>query len=607
LSRGSDGHVLFRPQNDATREVDLQTPGDLLEKIRPRSAEGLSLDQIKQLPEYGWTVPTRTRQVDRLKSESFDVIVIGGGATGTGTALEAARRGLKVAALEAWDFSAGTSSKSTKLIHGGVRYLEKAVKNLDKEQFDLVQEGLHERGTFLEMAPHLTDEVKLVTPCYKAWEVPYFFAGLWLYDRIAGQAGLSATRMMTAGTAKQQIPELKDAGLAGAVEYSDGEFNDSRMNVGLAVTAAAHGAAVANYIEVLGLVKDAQGKVTGVDVRDKRTGDTFQVKGKVVVNATGPYIDAVRKMDDPQAQELVVPSAGTHIFVPKLKMEQGVLIPAAPNGSVAFFKPFEGGTLIGTTEEKTSLTIDPQTTQDQVEYLRTLANDYLDAAHQIQPSDITSVWTGIRPLVRDPKKTSTQELCRNHLIDVSPSGLVTIGGGKWTSFQRMAEETVDAAIASAGLPQVPTQREGSRVVGAHGYHEGLAQQLQDRFGLDAAVAEHLSRNYGDRAIQVAEIAAKENLGARLAAAHPYLEAEAVYAARFEYAQTPADVLSRRTRLSFLDEAATQAALPRVAALLAKEFGWDEVTAARELKNAQDYYQRNGLTGLKQTPQTTPTP
>ncbi len=594
-------NVTFTPHNDKTRTAVLQGDAPVTATVAQQSPEGMSLNEIRQLPEFGWTVPTRDAQLDRLKKEEFDVIIVGGGATGAGTALEAARRGLKVAMVEAWDFSAGTSSKSTKLIHGGVRYLEKAVKQLDREQYDLVQEGLHERGTFLEMAPHLTDELRLVTPCYKFHEIPYYYAGLWLYDRIAGQAGLSATQVLSAKEAEKQFPMLKTEGLKGAIAYSDGEFNDSRMNVGLATTAAAHGASVANYVEVLSLTKDASGKVVGVEVNDKRSGEKFSIKGKAVINAAGPFIDGIRKMDDPQTPELVVPSAGTHIFVQNLKVPEGLLIPAAPNGSVAFFKPFEGGTVIGTTEEKTGLTIDPTTTQKEVDYLRDLANLYLGPNDQIQPQDVTSVWTGIRPLVKDPSKQNTEELCRNHLVDVSKSGLVTIGGGKWTSFGRMAQDVVDATIKSAGLPDLPSQREGSKIIGAHGFSEGLAARIAQQYGLDADVAQHLAHNYGDRALQVCDL----NMNQRLHPNHPYVEGEVIHAVRHEMAVTPADVLSRRTRLSFLDEAAVKQVLPRVVDLMAGESGWDQAQAAKELKDAQDYFNRNGMSALSSAPAPAP--
>lgn len=598
----------FTPQNDpshklALSELENLSPSQQAEKMVPQvDPVGLSIDQIKQLPEYNWSIPTRDQQLQRLKdpAQEWDILVIGGGATGSGTTLEAARRGLKVACVESYDFSSGTSSKSTKLVHGGVRYLEKAVKNFDKEQYELVKEGLEERGVFLNMAPHLSDELRLVTPCYSKWEVPYYAAGLWLYDRIAGQAGMSATKILSARAAKEQFPMLKSDGLAGAVAYSDGQFNDSRMNVSLATTAAAHGAAVANYCEVVSLIKEDD-KVVGAQLRDKRSGETFPVKSKVVINATGPFIDGIRKMDSPQAPDLVVPSAGTHIFVPGLKVPEGLLIPKAPNGSVAFFRPFEGGTIIGTTEEKSSITIEPTTTADQVEYLRNLANSYLGPQNQIQPDDVKSVWTGIRPLVKDPSKASdgkTVELVRNHLIDVSGSGLVTIGGGKWTSFGRMAQDTVDQALQTAGLPNMPTQRQEAKVIGAHGYSQSLAPLLADKFSLSEEVAQHLAHSYGDRSIAVAELAASNpQLAQKLHPDYPYLGAEIIYSMRSEYATNPVDVLSRRTRLSFIDEEATAQVLPKVVGLMAAEAGWNALQTAQELKSAEEFYARNGKAAL----------
>ncbi len=267
---------------------------------------------------------------------------------------------------------------------------------------------------------------------------------------------------------------------------------------------------------------------------------------------------------------------------------------------MAFFKPFEGGHLIGTTEEPTALTLEPQTTESHVDYLIGVANQYLDQNSQIDRGDLTSVWTGIRPLVKDPSSVGggTESISRKHIIDVSDSGLVTIGGGKWTAFGRMAEEVVEKAVQEGQLQAGPSQRESTRLIGAHGYSEGLAAELETHYGLDAEVAEHLARNYGDRAVSVAEIAKKENLGSRLHPDHPYLEAEVVYAAKNEYAATPVDVLSRRTRLSFVDEQATLAVLPRTAQLMESALGWDPAQTQQQLASATAFYQRNGLNGVQ---------
>lgn len=556
-----------------------------------------SVEQIKAQPEFQWTVPTRAEQLEKLKdpTQRFDVLVIGGGATGAGTALEASLRGLKVAAVEGSDFSAGTSSKSTKLIHGGVRYLEKAVKKLDKEQWHLVKEGLKERRLFLDMAPHLTDEVRLVTPVYSPTELPYYYAGLALYDVLAGKEALEGTEMLSKRELKERLPSVNDDGLWGGVAYSDGEFNDSRMNVGLATTAAAHGATVANHTKVVDILKDEQGQTVGAKLEDQLTGETWDVQAKVVINATGPFIDGIRKMDNPETPELVVPVAGTHIVVDDLDLPEGLLVPKAPNGSVAFFKPFEGGHLIGTTEEPGPLTMEPTTTDQHVDYLVDVANHYLNEESQIERDDLKAVWTGIRPLVKEPATAGgpTTNISRKHVIDVSESGLVTIGGGKWTSFGRMAEEVVDRAITEGDLEALPSDRNAAKLIGSHGFSEGLAEELQNHYGLEPEVAEHLARNYGDRGVSVAELA-KTGLGQRLHPDHPYLEAEVVYAAQNEYAADPVDVLARRTRLSFVDEEAAIASLPRVVELMSDALDWDQSQATAKLEGAQAYFERNGL-------------
>lgn len=554
-----------------------------------------ALAAMEATPEKRWTVPSRQAQLERLKNQRapFDVLVIGGGATGAGATLEAARRGLDVACVEAGDFASGTSSRSTKLIHGGVRYLEQAVKELDFALLDLVREGLHERKAFLEMAPHLSDELRILTPLYKRHEVPYLAVGLKLYDLIAGRSNLSGSTIVSKKTIRERYPAVKTEGLRGGVEYSDGEFNDSRMNVALATTAAAQGAAVANHVEVTGLVK-TDGRVKGVHVRDRLTGETWTIRAKVVVNATGPFIDGIRKMDDPTSPELVVPSAGTHIVVDRaldLPEQHGLLIPKAPNGSVAFIKPFEGGVLIGTTEEATALTEHPHTTEEQVEYLLDLANQYLEPNRQLTREDVASVWTGIRPLVRDPKDADkdTKSLSRDHIVDTSPSGLVTIGGGKWTTFAKMGRDVIDAAVSAAGL-EGAEPREPARVIGAHGYRSDLPELLEAHYLLPPDVARHLALNYGDRATDVLRsVTGLDSQGQRrrLHPAHPYLEAEVHYAVRNEYAQTVVDVVARRMRLAFVDAAATDDVVPRVATLMGRELGWSPAQVQREVERARD--------------------
>ncbi|MEO0815427.1 MAG: FAD-dependent oxidoreductase, partial [Myxococcota bacterium] len=349
------------------------------------------------------------------------------------------------------------------------------------------------------------------------------------------------SRMVSARAIQERYPSIKREGLRGGVEYSDGEFNDSRMNVALATTAAAHGAAVANHVEVTGLLKEG-GQVCGVQVRDRFSGESWPIRAKVVVNATGPFIDGIRELDDPDSQSLVVPSAGTHIVVNReldIPEQHGLLIPKAPNGSVAFIKPFEGGVLVGTTEEATEITEHPSTTEEQVSYLIDVANHYLEPDRQVTRDDVGAVWTGIRPLVRDPNDAdkNTSSLSRDHIIETSKSGLVTIGGGKWTTFAKMGRDVIDAASERAELsektPDAPT-----RVIGAHGYRDDLPELLESHFNLSPDIASHLAVNYGDRATDVLALPCRtdsQGQRQRLHPDHPYLESEVRYAVRTEYA------------------------------------------------------------------------
>jgi glycerol-3-phosphate dehydrogenase len=507
----------------------------------------------------------RADALRRLKSERFDLLVVGGGATGAGVALDAASRGLSVALVEASDYSAGTSSRSTKLIHGGVRYLEKAVKEFDREQLALVRDALKERAVLLRIAPHLTRPLPLLTPLYGLFEIPYYFAGLKMYDLLAGRANLAASRYLGRGEATRRFPMLKQGGLKGGVLYYDGQFDDARMNVSLALTAADQGAVVANHLAVTELHKD-KGRLGGAVVEDALSGERWEVPARVVVNAAGPFADEIRKLDDPEAPALLSTSSGVHVvldarFSPP---ETGLLIPKTEDGRVLFLLPWLGHTLVGTTDNPAPLSADPRASAQEVDYILRHLRRYFDLP--VQQGDVLASWSGLRPLVSDVRKSGTASLTRDHLIDVSESGLVTITGGKWTTYRRMALDAVDRAVRVAELsPPRPSRTESLPLRGALGYSRQGHRELE-RAGLAPDVAEHLNRAYGDRAGEVARIAAK-GYGERLASGYPHIEAEVLYAARAEQACTVDDVLARRTRLSFLNEQAAHAARARVEELL----------------------------------------
>lgn len=525
---------------------------------------------------------TRQHALTILKSgEPFDLLVVGGGATGCGIAVDAASRGLKTALIEKNDIAEGTSSRSTKLVHGGVRYLEMAVRHLDPLQYNLVKDSLHERDVLLRNAPHLAGRLPLVTPLYAWLDVPYIFAGLKLYDLLAGKRGIGHSRLIGRQEALHRFPLLKAEGLKAGILYFDGQFNDARMAVTLALTAQQQGAVVSNHLEAIAFHKQ-DGRACGARVRDKLGGGEFTIHARGVINATGPFADRLRQMDDTAAAPILKVSAGLHIVLGRRfrPPESGLLIPETEDGRVLFILPWEGHTLVGTTDEPAEISDHPEPRQDEIAYLLRHISRYFNL--KVTESDITSAWLGLRPLVFDPKAADTARLTRDHIIQISPSGLLTIVGGKWTTYRKMAQDAVDHAIQACGL----TRSRGCRtaqlpLVGAELFDPQGESTLMQHYALDADVAHHLHHSYGDRATRVADLAGA-GLAARLHPDHPFIEAEVVYATRHEFAQRALDVLVRRTALALLDIAAAQAAVPRVVELMATELGWDQQRRHEEI-------------------------
>ncbi|MDX1386003.1 MAG: FAD-dependent oxidoreductase [bacterium] len=525
----------------------------------------------------------RDEQIKQLKETHFDLVVVGGGATGSGIALDAATRGLKVALVERDDFAAGTSSRSTKLIHGGVRYLEQAVKKFDKEQYQLVKEALHERATLIKLAPHLSHPIALVTPIYSWFAVPYFRIGLKIYDWLAGKKNLNPSKYLSAKAAKKNFPLLKAKGLRGGVLYYDGQFDDARMNVSIALTALEKGAVLANHTEVIQLLKK-DNRLHGVRVKDLNTQEEFDIRGKVVVNATGPFTDTLRKMEDPEGKPILRASSGVHIVLDKRfsPPATGLLIPKTEDNRVLFLLPWLGHTLVGTTDNPAKVEKNPRPSEEDIQYILRHLKKYFDVP--VSRADIQAAWSGLRPLVSDPKASDTARLSRDHVIHVGPSGLLTITGGKWTTYRKMALDAVDHAIELGELkPTQKSQTEKTVLRGGEGYSGQLSQALIQDFSLDRDVAIHLARAYGSHAPEVARLA-REGYGKRLVAGHPYLEAEVLYAVEHELALTAVDILARRTRLTFLDAPAAKKALPKVLDLMAHLLGWD--TARRQVEEAR---------------------
>ncbi|KAI0235122.1 mitochondrial glycerol-3-phosphate dehydrogenase, partial [Massospora cicadina] len=560
-----------------------------------------------------WNPPSREQLLQRMREsgkdpkDEFDLLVVGGGATGAGVALDAASRGLKVALVERDDYSAGTSSRSTKLVHGGVRYLEKAFRNLDYEQYKLVVEALHERSFFLTTAPHLSMQLPIMLPIYRWWQVPYFWAGSKVYDMLSGAEKLQSSYFLTRAKALEAFPMLKKDELVGAMVYYDGQHNDSRMNIALVLTAIFHGAVATNHTEVVGLIKEADPLnanpvVRGAVVKDTLTGESFKVRAKGVINATGPFTDGLRKMDDEKAGTIVAPSAGVHIVLPNYysPARMGLLDPSTSDGRVIFFLPWQGNVVAGTTDTPTTVTADPLPREEEVTWILDEIRRYLSPEINVRRGDVLAAWSGIRPLVRDPGAKTTEGLVRNHMIHVSEDKLLTIAGGKWTTYRAMAEETVDRAIREYGLvASKPCLTESLKLIGAHGYSPNMFIRLIQHFGLETEVAKHLANDYGDRAWSVVSLSEVTGLrwplfGKRLSVAYPYIEAEVRYAVRNEYACTAIDVLARRTRLSFLSAHAALEALPRVLSIMTAELGWDATRQQQEYAGALRFLETMGL-------------
>jgi glycerol-3-phosphate dehydrogenase len=491
------------------------------------------------------------RQGDR--EAVWDIIIIGGGATGMGCAVDAAARGYEVLLLEQHDFGKGTSSRSTKLVHGGVRYLEQG-------NISLVMEALKERGILRQNAPHLVSDLAFILPNYEWWEAPFYGLGLKIYNLLSGKYGFGTSQILSKEETLEHLPTLKTEGLRGGVIYYDGQFDDARLLINLVATAAEQGATLLNYAPVTGLTRAADGFVDGVQAQDLESGEVFQARGRVVINATGAFCDGVRRLAEPQAAPLIAPSQGIHLVFDHsfLPGESAIMVPHTTDGRVMFAIPWHGHTLVGTTDTPINEpSLEPQPLEQEIEFILSTASRYLSKAPA--RADILSVFVGIRPLVKAGSAANTATLSRDHTIHIDQSGLLTITGGKWTTYRHMAEDCINQAALLAKLSDSPCPTARLNI---HGFHKN-AEKFGDLavYGSDAPAIQDLIRSDASRA-------------ARLHPALPYCEAEVIWAVRREMARTVEDVLARRMRALFLNARAAIAMAPRVAGLMAKELGRD---------------------------------
>jgi glycerol-3-phosphate dehydrogenase len=508
----------------------------------------------------------RSGMFDRLRAQqgAWDIVVIGGGATGVGVALDAAARGYRTLLLERHDFGKGTSSRSTKLVHGGVRYLEQG-------NISLVMEALRERGLLRRNAPHLVSELPFIVPSYAWWEGPFYGLGLKLYQALSGRYGFGASQILSKEDTLARLHNINTDGLRGGVIYYDGQFDDARLLINLVATAFEQGATLLNYVEVVGLGRDGDGLVDAVTACDLETGTELSVKAKVVINATGPFTDSVRQLADAGARKMITPSQGAHIVLDRsfLPGDTAIMVPHTSDGRVMFAIPWHGHTLIGTTDTPVAAAgIEPVPTDQEIEFMLDTARLYLEK--KPARSDILSTFAGIRPLVNAGDATNTAALSRDHTIHIDQSGLVSIAGGKWTTYRNMAEDCVNQAAMLAGLPERPSV---TKELSIHGYHPSAETfgSLQP-YGADASFIGNLIQN-------------DAGLGVQLHPDLPIRAAQVVWAAREEMARTVEDVLARRTRALFLNARAAVMMAPRVAQLMARELRRD---AAWQQEQVQEF-------------------
>ncbi|MBO9357472.1 FAD-dependent oxidoreductase [Bordetella petrii] len=522
--------------------------------------------------------PSRAALLESLNDPAaWDVIVIGGGATGLGTAVDAAARGYRTLLVEAADFAKGTSSKATKLVHGGVRYLAQG-------NIGLVREALHERGLLNRNAPHLVWPLGFVVPAYGLFDQPFYGVGLKMYDMLAGKLNLSPSRWLsrneTLAQAATVAPAVGGRRLRGGVLYYDGQFDDARLAMALMRTLFDLGGTAINYMRAGGLTRNAQGAIDGVVVQDALGDGQYTLRARCVVNATGVWVDSVRRMDDAQAQTMVAPSQGVHLTLPRdfLPGDKAILIPKTDDGRVLFVVPWNGHTIVGTTDTpRSDLPLDPPATQAEIDFILQTAARYL--SRPPSRADVTSVWAGLRPLVKATSDTATKTLSREHTIVVSRGGLVTVTGGKWTTYRKMAQDVIDTAIQHQLLPQAHCRTADLPLHGAGS--PGSAPDAAPRGTPDSY--------YGTDLPALRALPGIEHM---LVKGSGLTEAHVRYAARHELARSAEDVLARRNRALFLDSQAALLAAPEVARILAEELGhepaWQRATVEDFTRTAAHY-------------------
>jgi glycerol-3-phosphate dehydrogenase len=523
---------------------------------------------------------TRAEQLKDIEGQLFDVCVIGGGATGAACALDARLRGLRTVLCEAGDFAGATSSAATKIIHGGVRYLEEAIKDVDPKEYHVVVRALHERVRMLNNAPHLTRQLQFLVPSYHWLNVAYLDIGLKIYDWLAGSARISPSKYVSREETLERMPALKQDGLIGAVEYADGQFDDARYNLALVQTFAEAGGCALNYARATNFGRDSAGRLSSVSVTEQLFGAEFSVQAKVFVNATGPFADAIRTLATTSLPKRMRLSKGAHILLPceLFPSPDAMLIPKTDDGRVLFAVPWNGRLLVGTTEQEVSPEDDLFVSREDVAFLLGQLNKYLE--RPISASQIVSGFAGARPLVSSGESESTKKLARDDVIEVdSASGLISIMGGKWTTHRAMAEDTVNAVQKALGAAVTDCPTREHVLHGGEGFTKDLWREIGRDYSIPDETAHHLTRKFGTAARNVLELTRQNaNLARPIVAGGAPIQAEVVYSVREEMAAKIEDVLARRTGIQFYSWREAIQAAPVVGSLMAEELRWPDAEA-----------------------------
>ena len=521
-------------------------------------------------------VQLRKDALTAASQQEFDICVIGGGATGAGCALDARLRGLRSVLLDAGDFASAASSASTKLVHGGVRYLEQAVKGLNLEEYRMVKSALRERQYMLANAPHLAHPSHFLVPVYSWTKALYYYVGMKMYDAVAGKNNLFPSRFLSRQETLQRMPGLNEKGLRGAVAYSDGQFDDARYDLALVETFVEAGGTALNYARAAGFDRDGQGKLAAATVKDAIAGEDLIVRARAFVNATGTGADKVRSLANPAARSRMRPSKGVHLLFPRdaFPENDALLVPHTEDGRVIFAVPWQNRLLVGTTDDEVTPATRMMVQKDEAEYLLRQLNPYLKTP--LRKEQVVSGLAGLRPLVAAHGQGQTSKLIRDHEVEVDgSSGLISILGGKWTTHRLMAQDTIDAVQRELGVPVSTSRTRQQPLAGAQGYQRNFARTLEKEYALPADVASHLAGKFGAKVKNVMELLNENSAWKeRLAAGAPAIQAEAVYCIRNEMAETIEDLLARRTGVQMYGWKEALAAAPIAGALLASEKGWD---------------------------------